>query len=54
MFNWKRFWSFLLFFGGCIGILVAVVAAAVSENWLILLWLIPTTVCIAAGLAVLD
>lgn len=53
-FNYNKFFSFLLFFGGCMGVIVATVAAMMYENWLILLWLIPATVLLAAGLAILD
>lgn len=54
MFDWERFWSFLLCFLGGMGCVVVITAACVAEDFLLFLWVVPCVVAMAAGFAVLD
>ena len=54
MFDWERFWSFLLLLLGGIGCVVAIAAACAAEDFLLFLWVVPCVVAMAAGFAILD
>lgn len=54
MFDWGKFWSFLLAFLGGIGCVVAIVAACDAEDFLLFLWVVPCVVAMTAGFAILD
>lgn len=53
-FDFQKFFSFILFFGGSVSLVIASTFALTNQDWLILLWLVPAVVCMAAGLAILD
>ena len=53
-FDFHKFMSWFLAMVGCVGLIVALIAACENEDFSMFLWCIPAIACAAAGFAILD